>query len=290
MSRARLLVGKLPMAEVGAVVARVRPPLLAAALLALALTWQVAALVSAPWRARSPSAAMPSATRAPPTRLDISSIVRAQLFGAAAADPSAVATAGPGLVLVGVIAEENPETGYAMLGPSADSIALFRAGAEVQAGMHLKSVYRDYVLLERGGQLVRLQMKELSSNPGSMSVSTSMDGAAAAASVAVNRRLRVLPTAARQMGLPLQPGEVIRTQIARAEDGTVQGYRLFTGPQQDVFRRSGLQIGDVVIAVDGSRLGRGSRDLTQVLKTNRRARLTVLRDGEQRDFTLDLDN
>lgn len=168
----------------------------------------------------------------------------------------------------------------AVIGPTMESTALYRGGEELQSGLRLKAVYRDYVLLERAGQLERVEMKQSFGSTGLLSASV------AVAAVMVDRS--PVPRPHRQV--PVMVGEVIRTQLVRA-NGQLQGYRIFPGAEQQAFERLGLRAGDVVLSVNGRKAGDATGgDLMQVLKSDRRAQVTIARGGVQQEVMLNIDD
>ena len=140
-----------------------RAPRVIAALLGLFLAIEVAqetaALVSL---LRGPvlGVASPSVS-APAHRLDTQAIVAAHLFGAT--PPPAAVQRGPAaeeksLVLTGTVAGDDPATGYAFIGAAREHTHFYAAGAQTPEGALLLQVYRDHVVIERGGRRLILTL------------------------------------------------------------------------------------------------------------------------------------
>ncbi len=142
-------------------------PLWVSAGLVLLLAWQLVQLL---WTAlgATPAAAVgnpatdagPATPAAPP--ISVPAIVNAHLFGIAAVpgasdlDPSSAPATQMSLVLVGTIAQTDPERGLAIIGESAATAKVYAVGKIVTGGTRLHSVFPDRVILDRGGQLEAL--------------------------------------------------------------------------------------------------------------------------------------
>ena len=94
--------------------------------------------------------------------VDVGAIVNAHLFGVAAApgadetDPNSVAASQMPLVLVGTIANSDPELGYAIIGESSAAAKVYAVGKTITGGTKLHSVYPDRAIIDRGGKLEAL--------------------------------------------------------------------------------------------------------------------------------------
>ena len=89
-----------------------------------------------------------------------------------------------------------------------------------------------------------------------------------------------------------EPGlisDVLRPQPVFA-DGKLRGYRVYPGQNTRAFAALGLRNGDLVMAVNGTPLddaGRGN-DIFSSLGNADQARVTVMRNGQQQDITLNM--
>ncbi|MGH8269614.1 MAG: PDZ domain-containing protein, partial [Steroidobacteraceae bacterium] len=84
-------------------------------------------------------------------------------------------------------------------------------------------------------------------------------------------------------------GDIMRPEPVFA-GGKQQGFRVYPGRERQAFFRLGLKPGDLVTAIDGTPLDDPARG-EQVLSTlgsSSEAHVTVLRNGQQQDLTLDL--
>jgi general secretion pathway protein C len=210
--------------------------------------------------------------------VDVPSILRSNLFGriAATSNGANAPVTSMAMVLVGVIADQDPARGYAILGPSATTVSLHPVGDTLPGGARLHSVYADRVLLDRGGTVEALMLPRLSTSLNS-------PPPAAATSTAVDRVQQLVREN------PGIVGEILRPQAVLA-DGKQRGYRVYPGPNQKAFERLGLRPGDLVIAINGTTLDDPSRggEIFGTLGSVAEARVTVVRGGSQQDLNLNL--
>jgi general secretion pathway protein C len=260
---------------------KARAPQWVAGLLVIGLGVQAAFLVAdiSGGRADAPVTAAP--VLAPPrSSVDLAALQAAQLFGAApaAATPGAAPATTLNLVLVGVLAGEDPARGFAILGPTPAAARLYATGSIVPGGAKLAGVYSDRVTLDRGGgQLETLPM------PRQRLASGAPPPPPPTAS-AVERLGRL---ATENPGLV---GQVIRAQ-AVLSNGQQRGYRVFPAPNQNaVFARLGLRAGDLVTQINGTPLDDPQRgaEIFSTLSSAAEARVTVMRNGRQEDVVLNL--
>ena len=89
-----------------------------------------------------------------------------------------------------------------------------------------------------------------------------------------------------------EPGlisDVLRPQPVFA-DGKLRGYRVYPGQNTRAFASLGLRNGDLVLAVNGTALDDPTRgnDIFSTLGNSDQARVTVMRNGQQQDITLNM--
>ena len=264
-------------------VLRTGAPRFATWALALALGVQAAFIVTDLAGAGRPAH---SATPLPPRQqsrfTDIAAITNAHLFGAAPvaprSDASAPQTSMP-LMLTGIIADNDPQNGLAILGQSAQTAKVHVVGDTVPGGARLHSVYSDRVIIDRNGQLESLilprQITGAVPAPSAASLPTQ--------SPVVERMRRALTE---------QPGliaDLLRPQAVMDGD-RVKGFRVYPGRNRLAFARLGLRPGDEVIAINGTPLDDQDRGqaILSTLGTSPEARVTVIRNNQQQDLTLNI--
>ena len=259
-------------------------PRFAAWALALALGVQAALIVTdlagAGHGARS-SAATAGRSLQPQT-LDVATIINAHLFGAAPVpkqdDANAPASSVP-LVLTGIIAGNDPQNGLAILGPNAQTAKVHPVGDTVVGGVKVHSVYTDRVIIDRNGALESLTLpRQVSSTAPAPSA-----GALHTQSPIVDRMRRAITE---------QPGllaDLLRPQ-AVMEGDKVKGFRVYPGRNRLAFARLGLRPGDEVVAINGTPLDDQDRGqaILATLQTSSEARVTVIRNNQQQDLTLNI--
>ena len=225
-----------------------------------------------------PPAAVAANPGHPP--LDLAALGNGHLFGtppppAPVDDANAPQTNMP-LVLTGIIAAADPKNGIAIIGTSATNTKLYPVGERVPGNARVHAVYVDRVLLERNGVIEALLLPRKLSTAGGL-MTTPM------APSALDRVQRALSN---------EPGlisDVLRPQPVFAE-GKLRGYRVYPGPNVRAFATLGLRNGDLVLAVNGTALDDPSRgnDIFASLGNSDQARVTVMRNGQQQDITLNM--
>ena len=95
-----------------------------------------------------------------------------------------------------------------------------------------------------------------------------------------------------QRALSNEPGlisDVLRPQPVFA-DGKLHGYRVYPGRDARAFAALGLRNGDLVLAINGTALDDPARgnDIFSTLGNSDQARVTVMRNGQQQDITLNM--
>lgn len=268
-SRSRSMRLKLPsLPKFDVAILRANAPKVVTALLVLALSMtgaQVGRGVMAWWQGANTAgpATIPTVTAAATPEVDIGAIVNAHLFGSPTAGAvAATPVSAVPLVLVGTIAFENPTAGFAIIGESAQAARFFRAGSAIIAGTTLVSVFRDRVMVDRGGTLQAVILpRELP--PGMFIANSSSpiagaEGQAAPMSLTLGgtsagRRRHKRVAAAETQAMYDFPPELGRAaQVSTViVDGRLRGYKLEPGKDQAAFKALGMKSGDVVISVNG---------------------------------------
>jgi general secretion pathway protein C len=222
--------------------------------------------------ARSPDSA--------PAALHVSEITAAHLFGETQStvnDANAPQTTVQ-LVLAGVLAVPDPKRGLAIIGPTAGSARLYTVGSAIPGGVTLYAVYQDRVLLDRDGSVESLLLPRKAPLAGTVANATP---------VSAGQRLAVL---AQENGAVL--GGLVRAQPVFI--GTkLSGYRIYPGGRTSVgaFTHLGLRPGDLITAVNGTPLDDAGRanEILQTLSSMASANLTVQRNGQTQELSLNLE-
>jgi general secretion pathway protein C len=262
-------------------------PRIATWVLAFALAVQAAVIVtnlagsSHPPKVAAPPLTVPSQSET----VDVAAITSAHLFGEAPVEPgpkgdatTAQQTSLP-LVLVGIIAAEDPKDGLAILGENAAGAKVYAVGDNVPGGAKLHQVLTDKVIIDRNGVLESLMLPR-ALQPGAAPPST----AALQTETPIMDRMRKLIT-----NDPGLMADIMRPQPVFAA-GKQKGYRVYPGRNRQAFQRLGLRPGDLVTAINGTPLDDPARgqEIFSTLGASSEAHITVTRGGQQQDLTLNI--
>jgi general secretion pathway protein C len=272
-----------------------RAPQVAVWVLALAIGVQAAIIVTnfagtatAPTLSNAQSS-VPVATQQPARRADVAAIANSHIFGAPAPPEqppqdaaNAPQTSMP-LVLTGIISNEDPQNGLAILGESAASAKVYGVGDNLPGGAKLHSVYSDRVLLDRNGQLESLALPR-QIVAGMMPIEAAPTLPSAPPQEPLADRMRRL--------IAEEPGvisDVMRPQAVFAQ-GKQRGYRVYPGRNRQAFLRLGLRPGDLVVSINGTPLDDPARgqEIFRTIGSSSEAHVTVMRNGRQQDLTLNM--
>lgn len=218
--------------------------------------------------------------------VNVADIVNAHLFKVAEVEQAPGAnvptqTSMP-LVLTGIIAADDPRNGLAILGPTAANAKVYAVGDNVPGGAKVHSIMTDRVVLDRNGTLEYLQLpRQLQGGPPS-APAPSMT-ALPTESPVVDRMRKLM---ADDPGLV---ADIMRPQPV-FQQGKQTGYRVYPGRNRQAFSRLGLRPGDLVTAINGTPLDDPARgqDVFRTIAASNEARITVLRNGQQQDLTLNM--
>jgi general secretion pathway protein C len=260
-------------------------PWLVSVALVLLLAWQLVQLawaIMGTQQAKSVAAAPSPAGASAGPMVDLKAIMSAHLFGVAgetpgSTDPKAVAATQMNLVLVGTIAESDPEQGFAIIGENAASAKVYSVGKTVTGGTKLHAVYPDRAILDRGGRLEALMMPRKFQGGGPSASAPRPDQGAM-----LGTRLSELASA--------NPGaitEILRPQPVFA-NGQQRGYRVYPGRNRQQFTRLGLMPGDLVTEINGTPLDDPARgvEILQSMNSATDVTVTVERNGQPTQITI----
>ncbi len=262
-------------------------PAIVAVVLVIAIAAQLADFS---WRVLTPAIApatdspgMPLPTAA---TVDLPAIINAHLFGMAApdgGDPSTAATVNSSLVLAGTLAGNDPEKGWAIIGPNAQGGRVYATGATLPGGARLFEVYTDRAILLRAGLREVLLLPRLTGGAGSAPVVYNQ-GSAVTNSLADGVRELIAQD-------PSVISEVLRPQPVFS-GGQQRGYRLYPGRNRAQFAKLGLQAGDLVTAINGTPLDDPNRGLESLrnIGVGGSVMLTLERNGQSQQLTVDSSN
>ncbi len=207
------------------------------------------------------------------------------LFGVAAAQVSPGGQpgvlSGGDLQLRGVVASSDPRMAHAIIEFGGVPGAYF-SGDTVAAGLRLQEIRSEEVLLDRGGELLRLPLVDLSPGSGSSGLRGIDPNAGAMVNDLADSRL--------------EPPRMTLSQIIRMEpvmdaDGGMEGYRIFPRAQRALFDSLGFVSGDLAVAINGVSFDHdGGAQGQQEMSGSGDMILRVMRDGEPIEITIGSNN
>ena len=262
--------------------------LVLAALIAVQVAGAVVSLIGGRVKSPQPVLAPRSVQARPHTGVDVQSVVSAHLFGIATVDPATQDPANAplssaNLVLAGTIASENPKHGIAIISDGGPS-KVYSVGDNVN-GASLHSVYLDHVVLDRAGTLETLVLPKLLAGnrpPQGARRTPGVDPRTVAAVDNIRRMVQQDP------GLLDQ---VMRT-VASYDNaaGKLRGFRAYPGKNRAIFNKLGLKAGDLVTAINGTLLDdpQHSQEVFNTIQTSDHVTVTVERNGQKQDITLNI--
>jgi general secretion pathway protein C len=289
MSTASWLEG-LPAPDKWRALALTHGPRVATWALALALGVQAAFIVTDLTSSRKIPAAVAPANSAGATShsVNVAAITNTHLFGTAPVEGRGPDGAHPTptnipLVLTGIIAADDPRNGLAILGPTAAAAKVYVVGDNVPGGAKLHSVLNDRVVLDRNGSLEYLMLPRQLQG-GTLPNAPPPSAAALQTENPVVDRMRKLMT-----DDPGLVADIMRPQPVFAQ-GKQRGYRVYPGRNRQAFVRLGLRPGDLVTAINGTPLDDPARgqDVFRTIGASNEAHVTVMRNGQQQDLTLNM--
>lgn len=256
---------------------RINGPRIVACLLLVALTGQLAIIGRQEIPALRSSAldvvpALDIPAIVPSRGIDIGQILASQLFGSSPdsqADWSQATATQTSLLLFGVMAQSDPQAGWAILGASSTEARLQRAGSELSAGLRLVAVFADRVLIERGGVIEYLQLPKSSTGSATVAATASLVSRPGAIAGAIGQILNPIPVGV---------------------TGQQRGYRINGGASVAALQNQGLRAGDLLTAINGELLTdpARSRQVLDGLATVSQAVVTVMRGGKPKTVMLNL--
>jgi len=261
-------------------------PKLATGILGVLIAVQLALLVTdyfaGPTAPAGAGSSAPAAAAANQPQFDVVALMNAHLFGQAAnnMDSRNAPTTSMAMVLAGTIASEDPKKGFALIGDSAAAARVYAVGATLPSGVRLHEVYRDRVIIDRGGALEALLLPRKATLLGSPPPT--------AAAGPQN------PLQAAQDALQRNPdalSEIVRAQpVGDLGAGKIRGVRVFPGRNTAAFSKLGLRAGDLVTSVNGTPLDDPNRalEIFGTLQSVPEARVGVIRNGRPTEIMVNM--
>ncbi len=251
----------------------------------------------------TPAPVQSSADRASGIQPDaVAAIVGWHLFGRVETGqppppvPAAIPVTPRNLRLAGVFfAERNNQHALALIAEGGGLERGYRVGESLPGGARLERIQRDHVLVSRNNRQEALYLPKLDesgriSAPLMVPAATEPASSPAAAvqiidASAVASRLRS------EMATRPQALEDIAFASPYLQDGQFVGFRLRPGRDRQLFQQLGLNGGDVLTEINGTRLNSPAQGLMllQELMSATRIDVRLLRNGVEAPLTFSLD-
>lgn len=219
----------------------------------------------------------------------VDNIVQRNLFGVADDDDTPVAEEiinAPetrlNLTLKGIYAAGVPETSRAIIAEGDSDEEIYAIGDPIPGNATIENIYMDRVIIRRGGSLEALRLPRAGENNGS-------------SPPAVTRRASGEGTDLLALREELLDNPERITDLVRFRpvyrNAEFQGYRIYPGREQEVFRELGLKPGDLVRQINGVSLDdpQGVMGLVNELPDTTSVNVTLERRGETEDISISLD-
>jgi general secretion pathway protein C len=229
-----------------------------------------------------PAAAAPAVPKISRKVVDVPSILHANIFGQSA--PTASVSDAPvttmALTLTATTAytdPPDPKRGFAVIGTTATDTRNYRVGATLPGGAMLHSVYKDRVLLDRGGAIEALLMPP---RVGARPPPPPVAAAGPAPAGRVQQVMRENPTLLNQ----------VMSRTLQLEGGKLKGMKVYPVGNGQAFTKLGLKSGDLVTAINGVQLNDQTKadEIFGSMSNAAEAQVTVLRNGTQQELHLNV--
>jgi len=192
------------------------------------------------------------------------------------------------LELRGVLATEIPEMARAIIASDQGDDESYRVGQSVGSGATVRAIYRDRVILERGGELETLRLPR--EDEEGLTISERANGDRSGG----ESREVTVPEEVADLRSAIQDNPERITDVIRPTphhvDGEMVGFRIFPGRMRDAFRDMDLRAGDIVTAVNGQNLDSpaAGMQLLNDLQDASSVNLTIQRGDREIQVTISL--
>jgi general secretion pathway protein C len=231
----------------------------------------------------------------PGLRINIDQIAGSEIFGSRVATKTG-APAGDApetslnLKLKGIFASHDAESSRALIADAAGKEKPYAVGDDVPGGATLHEIREDRVILERSGRFETLKLERGPTREGGTATAAYTPPAANAAPAGPAGTATNLAELRNEvMHDPSKASQYLRLQPVYTE-GKLQGYRIYPGPNRQLFQQVGLRAGELVTSVNGVQLDDAAKALQLLndLKEVQELTLTLERAGQTRSLNLNV--
>jgi type II secretion system protein C len=181
------------------------------------------------------------------------------------------------LILTGTVLGRNFKEGSAMLGVARENPQTYAVGAVLANGARLTEIHAKYVVLERGGRSAQLYM-----DGGGLRSAARRDRDDVLSVGAMRQPVSVVAATTEPLTDYLRP-----TPIYDGE--ALIGYQVYPGSKSAAFAQMGLQVGDVITAIDAAPLSDPAQatEMFHELLNGAVLSAAITRKGKSEQLTLD---
>ncbi|MGH8162622.1 MAG: type II secretion system protein GspC [Gammaproteobacteria bacterium] len=255
--------------------------------LAARLSWQFAAPAPASTTVSAGGSTQAAHGAAAQTPAD--KIVAAHLFGTANAPAASVAARNApetslDLSLAGVAAANASTRSYAIITTNGNTENTYGVGAKLPDGALIRNILPDRIVLAHDGRLETLRLPVSGTALLAATANDSAQGPNA-------RKRPPLVSQGFREQVESHPRSLSQYMRLRPYEkgGHIAGYRVYPGKQPELFKKAGLQPGDIVTSVNGIELNSPASSLKaiqQLRKAQGPVRLAILRKGHRLTVTI----
>lgn len=201
-------------------------------------------------------------------------------------------SAATGLLVLGVIATADADDGVALLKRQGDGRTFAaRVGHEVQQGVVVFRVTREYVYVKVNGRLDKVKVgEELESTSAPSSANTASHGAPSGGVQRDGNNVRL--TSAYREHLKTQLNKILMQAAAVPYyvNGQLQGFRLWDIDEGSIYDQAGFANGDLITAINGTTLSDVSQTIRmlQSLREETNAAVTYIRKGVEQTLQISI--
>jgi hypothetical protein len=188
---------------------------------------------------------------------------------------SSLSTVAVPLILVRTQPGRNSREGFAQIGVNAKTPQTYAAGALLANGARVTEIFPRYVVLERDGKSVHLNLQGVGAAPSAADSALLTVGGPA-------RSLAAIASSEERLTSYVRPSPVF-------VGNQLHGYALYPGGNSALFSRLGLEPGDVVIRINGAGVSDPTASLTQLRSLANGSVLTMEIEREGTTQTLSID-
>ncbi|WP_116643949.1 type II secretion system protein GspC [Salinivibrio sp. HTSP] len=248
---------------------------------------------------QSPVVHEASTSQSPGNRLSLASVINAQLFGRYQASKaqrrqavSEVPETRLQLTLVGVVASDQPSRALAVIANRGQQ-ATYGVGEQVNGTqVSIDQVLSDRVILRQGTRREALLMPGVEADSTPQTVFSPSKGEVAPPKPTPHEGASTDWPVNLAQQLNQNPQRLFDyVQLAQVGDAkALKGFRLTPGKNPVLFEQSGLQPGDIAIAINGLKLSRSVAlpDILSRIQQQGTLDLVVERQGQQHDISIQL--